>query len=60
MSAISLSRSTCPSGEERMTILPNSSGVILRPRYFMVYWNALSEFSPNCPTADSMFCSESA
>ena len=28
------------------TISPNSSGVIRRPRYFIVYWNVFCEFHP--------------
>ena len=60
MSATSFRRSTSPSAVERMTIWPNSSAVMRRPRYFIVYWNVLSEFSPSEPTADSMFCSERA
>jgi len=54
-----LSFRTLPSFSERITISPNSSGVIRRPRYFIVYWNVLSEFSPSEPVAASMFCSES-
>ena len=59
MVAMSFSFSTCPSSVERITISPNSSGVMRRPLYFMVYWYVSSEFSPNDPVADSMFCSAS-
>ena len=31
----------------------------MRPLYFIVYWKALSEFSPSVPVAASMFCSAS-
>ena len=57
--ATSFRRSTLPSPSARTTMLPNSSTLTRRPRYFMVYWKVLSEFSPSEPVGDSMFCSPS-